>query len=82
MMKMNDIAGIELPPELTDDERHAILRRHGFEPDAVIEAYEKDVDRTLIRENLRRSVAQRCANLEAMARFYDEAQRVRALRNS
>ena len=75
MMKMNDIAGIELPPELTDDERHAILRRHGFEPDAVIEAYKKDVDRTLIRENLKLTAQQRLDKLAAMLSFAAELQR-------
>ncbi|HEX8236375.1 MAG TPA: hypothetical protein VF600_10490 [Abditibacteriaceae bacterium] len=66
--------------ELTDDERWAILRRYGLEVDPVIEAYEKDVDRTLLRENLRRSVAERSANFLAMARFSAEAQRLRQKR--
>ena len=39
---------------LDDD---AILRRCGLEPDPVIEDYKKDVDRTLLRENLRGRVA-------------------------
>jgi hypothetical protein len=30
-----------------------------FEPDPVIEAYKRDVDRTLIRENLRLTVEER-----------------------
>ncbi len=63
--------------ELTDDERWAILRRYGLEVDPVIEAYEKDVDRTLLRQNLRRTVAERSANFLALARFYNEAQRLR-----
>ena len=36
--------------------------------DPVIEAYKKDVDRTLIRENLRLTVDQRLQNLEALLR--------------
>ena len=32
------------------------LQRPPIEPDPVIEAYKKDVDRTLLRENLKRSV--------------------------
>ncbi len=62
--------------ELTDDERWAILRQYGLEVDPVIEAYEKDVDRTLLRQNLRRSVAERFQNLQAMQQF------VRTLRES
>jgi hypothetical protein len=33
--------------------------RKEWEPDPVIEAYKRDVDRTLIRENLKRSVEER-----------------------
>ena len=33
-----------------------------LEPDPVIEAYKKDIDRTLIRENLRLTVEQRLEN--------------------
>jgi hypothetical protein len=45
-----------------------------LEPDPVIEAYKRDVDRTLIRENLRHSVEERLENLQAL---YDFAQEVR-----
>ena len=41
----------------------------GFAPDPVIEAYKKDVDRTLIREQLRRSVDARVKNMIAALRF-------------
>jgi len=44
-----------------------------FEPDPVIEAYKKDIDRTLLRQNLRRTVAERLANLVAMQRLAEEA---------
>jgi hypothetical protein len=44
------------------------------EPDPVIEAYKRDVDRTLLRENLRRSVAQR---IEALMRVQQLAQEFR-----
>jgi len=37
--------------------------------DEVIEAYKAGVDRTLLRENLRRTPAERLANLMAMQRF-------------
>jgi hypothetical protein len=38
-------------------------------PDPVIEVYKKDVDRTLIREQLRRSVDDRVRNMIAALRF-------------
>jgi hypothetical protein len=40
--------------------------------DPIIELYKKDVDRTLLRENLRRSVDERCQALVSMARLVDE----------
>ena len=43
--------------------------------DAVIEAYKRDVDRTLIRENLKLTVTQRFEKLMAMQRFADELRR-------
>jgi transcriptional regulator with XRE-family HTH domain len=45
--------------------------------DPLIEAYKRDIDRTLLRENLRKSPADRVDTLEAMARFHDEAARAR-----
>ena len=41
----------------------------GPEPDPVIEFYKRDVDRTLIREQLRRSVDERVRNMIAALRF-------------
>jgi hypothetical protein len=41
----------------------------GLEPDPVIEFYKRDVDRTLIREQLRRSVDERVRNMIASLRF-------------
>ncbi len=37
-----------------------------LEPDPVIEAYKQDLDRTLLRENLTKSVTERVANLLAL----------------
>jgi hypothetical protein len=34
-------------------------REPPLEPDPVIEAYKRDVDRTLLRQNLRRSIEER-----------------------
>ena len=45
------------------------------EPDPVIEAYKKDVDRTLLRENLKRSIAERLAQLVALQQLAEEARR-------
>jgi len=47
----------------------------GTEADPVVEAYKRHVDRTLLRENLRRSVAERMANLVALQRFAEEVRR-------
>ena len=46
-----------------------------FESDPVIEAYKKDVDRTLIRENLKLTFEERLANLEALQKFAIEIRR-------
>jgi len=46
--------------------------RPTIEPDPVIEAYKKDVDRTLLRENLKRSVEERLRDLMRLQRFADE----------
>jgi hypothetical protein len=49
--------------------------RPAFESDPVIEAYKKDVDRTLLRENLKRSVEERLRDLMRLQRFADEWRR-------
>ena len=43
--------------------------------DPVIEAYKKDVDRTLLRENLKLTVAERCRKFERDMRLIYELQR-------
>lgn len=43
-------------------------------PDPVVEAYKRDVDRTLLRENLRKTVEQRLGDIEA---FRKSAERLR-----
>ena len=55
-----------------------ILRRFGIEPDPVIEAYKKDVDRTLLRENLRRSPEERWRNILTAYRLSEEVRRAGA----
>jgi hypothetical protein len=50
--------------------------------DPVIEAYKKDVDRTLLRENLAKSYEERITTLEQMLEFVDEVRRAgRVMRN-
>jgi hypothetical protein len=46
-----------------------------LEPDPVIDAYKADIDRTLLRENLARTVDERLQNLSALQRLADEARR-------
>ena len=43
--------------------------------DPIIEAYKKDVDRTLLRENLRRTIDERFRNLMELQRLADELRR-------
>ena len=45
------------------------MTRSELEPDPVIEAYKRHVDRTLIRENLKRSVEERFLALIELQRF-------------
>lgn len=49
--------------------------------DADIEAYKRDVDRTLLRENLKLSVEQRLLQLIEQARLVDEFDRARAMKS-
>ncbi len=51
-------------------------RRHGpLEPDPVIEAYKRDVDRTLLRQNLQRTVEERLRDLMRLQGFAEEWRR-------
>jgi hypothetical protein len=45
------------------------------DPDPVVEAYKRNLDRTLIRENLKRTVTERFENLMALQRFAEEMRR-------
>jgi hypothetical protein len=60
-----------------DNEVVRDIREFGIEPDPVIEAYKKHVDRTLLRENLKLTVEERLEALRQMQLFYDEAQAAR-----
>lgn len=46
-----------------------------FEPDPVIEAYKKDVDRTLIRENLKRTPEDRVRAMMRVQQLSEELRR-------
>jgi hypothetical protein len=52
------------------DETRLVLKS-----DPVIEAYKKDVDRTLLRENLKLTVEERLRNLMRLQRFAEEMRR-------
>jgi hypothetical protein len=49
--------------------------REPLTKDPVVEAYKKDIDRTLIRENLKLGVEDRFRKAMALARFADEMRR-------
>ena len=47
----------------------------GVPPDPVIEAYMRDIDRTLLRENLKLTVEERFLKLMELQRFATELRR-------
>jgi len=55
-----------MPPR---DEKYVPV---SLEPDPVIEAYKKDIDRTLIRENLKLTPAERLAKLQSFMEAFHE----------
>lgn len=61
-----------MPQFLTTPANEAMI----ISPNPVIEAYKKDVDRTLIREDLRLTPAQRFQKFEAFVRFARELQQM------
>jgi hypothetical protein len=52
-------------------DRHAFFNQP-LEPDPVIEAYKKDIDRTLIRANLKLTPEERLRKAMALQRFAEE----------
>jgi hypothetical protein len=48
-----------------------------LDPNPVIEAYKKDVDRTLLRENLRLTTTERVRKMIAALRFAEAVRRSR-----
>ena len=64
-------------------DRHSELTAVGQapKPDPVVDAYKRHIDRTLLRQNLRRTVTERVENLMALQRLAAEARRAgRSLR--
>jgi len=55
------------------DVQVTLVARPGGDP--VVEAYKRDVDRTLLRENLRKSVDRRLRDIEAFAHDAGELRR-------
>jgi len=53
------------------------LQPISLEASPVIEAYKKDVDRTLVRENLKLTVDERVRKMISVLQFVEEVQRSR-----
>jgi hypothetical protein len=69
----------DAPPTAPEGEDDAtILRRFGIEPDPVIEVYKRDVDRTLLRQNLKRTPEERWRNFVAAVALAEEMRRAGA----
>jgi hypothetical protein len=58
-------------------ERAQTSRGHSWSPDPVVEAYKRDVDLTLIREQLRRTIDERVARMIAALRLVEELRAAR-----
>jgi hypothetical protein len=52
-----------------------VLDKYGLAPDPVIEHYKKDVDRSLLREQLKLTPQQRLEKVVAFMRALDELRR-------
>jgi hypothetical protein len=59
---------------MNDPDRSRVEPATG-EPDPVIEAYKRHIDRTLLRANLARTVEERLQNLGRLQRFGEELRR-------
>jgi hypothetical protein len=65
LVRLVEAAGFQLRIDLSER----------TQDDAIIEAYKRDIDRTLLRENLKKSAEQRVQSLTALSRFAREARR-------
>ncbi len=59
---------------LPDDSPHSSRASMLCAPDPVVEAYKRDLDRSLLRENLKLTVEQRFLELMRLQQFADELQ--------
>ena len=81
--RVNISRGAGAEPAGSAPSRAPTMRADTLATDPVIEAYKRHVDRTLLRQNLRRSVTERVANLIALQRLAVAARRAgRALESS
>ena len=60
------------PKQPRSESRSEQSRSERLETDPVIEAYKRDIDRTLLRENLKRSPEERLRELVRLQRFSTE----------
>jgi hypothetical protein len=60
---------------MQDRSRRSSLHEATLDPDPVIELYKQDVDRTLLRENLKLTVEERLQKLMRLQRFAEEMRR-------
>ena len=67
--------GDPLSRELTPETGTQSVEDLPLQPDPVIEAYKRDVDRTLLRENLKLTVDERFRKLQELQRFAAELRR-------
>ena len=65
------MGSLPLSPE-QESRDAAVLSEHGFEIDPVIEAYKKHVDRTLLRQNLKRTPDERWSNFMMAMKLAEE----------
>jgi hypothetical protein len=63
---------MESPATVMKDEKDAGHAPVANSMDLVIEAYKKDIDRTLLRESLKLTVEERLDNLAQLQRFLEE----------
>jgi len=71
-IKPSSVTGPVLDFSLTTNQGKLMAITSLPKPDPVIEAYKKNVDRTLLRENLRLTAQQRFENLMRLQRFATE----------
>lgn len=62
----------ETKPQASDRDTALPEDRVPLRPDPVIEVYKRDIDRTLLRENLKLTVEQRFEELMELQRFAEE----------